>query len=685
MPYTKYILSLFLFCTLNAWAQKQVLHNEVMRSEQVCRHGLVFNEKVVFDDYERQAELLEDSIYLQYDRLNSHSFISNSQDYFSSFQAVWISDYFARLAIIPGTYDIITDMRNATYDYHILIFEEVDLEDGDTLVFSISEAQHEILLEGVDEEGVDFGELPGSSGKYFSFVFPENSQLISSSYSVPQYKNIHTNTFTERFLLYTSNLYYDLYDENKINLALFDPLYGVNSNITHNFEPSNYYHKQIRLDYREGGNNPKLGIFHVRELLLNGVWYLSKAGSQKELSQSSWEGQFYVSPAQVENYAHAWLPGIFIESATYPYYFGQPYDVFNDSVREGYGTQLPNWVMQSGGGIYNVGKGAVIPEFLFDNQGLSGNQARIYFGANTNYFGIHNEERREDQLFASYNILDETGSIIDSGTLGDFEDLLAENGRHSFQVINDHYDVGGRSGRAEYQAEFEVGMEDSNPPSLFCFQSLGVDGLPYDVLRKDEDASLLFAASDYYWLNENEHWYPLRLKELLIDSTGLFIKHENDAEWTTMNPEYFYQDSINGSYFRAELDEFTYSDTGFYDVRIRICDLSMNKVDYTLSPAFGVKDEFVGLPDNSSGYSVDLFDCYPNPFNDEININILKKNPQQSIINIYNSQGELVDASKTSSTEYCWKPEMHLPHEVYFIEVKSGEKSMIKKIIRLNR
>ncbi len=684
MTFTRYIFLLFLLCSLNVWAQKQILQEEVMRSEQLSRHSLIYNDKVAYDGFAGHQEILSDSVYLQYDRLNSHSFFSNSQYYFSSFQAVWISDYFARLAIVPGTYDIITDMRNATYDYHVLIYEEVDLEDGDTLVFSISEAQYEILLQGVDEAGTPFGELPGSSGKYFSFVFPENSQLISSSYSVPQNRNIHTNEFSERFLLYTSNLYYDLYEDNKVNMALFDPLYGVNTSVTQTFDPSDYFQEEIRLDFPEGVNDPRLGIFHVREIILDGVWYLSKAGSQKELSGNNWAGRFYVSPNSVSDYAHAWLPGVFIESPTYPYYFGQPYDIFNDSVREGYGTQVPNWVIQPAGGTYKLGKGSVIPKFIFDNEALSSNQSRIWFGANTNYFGIHNEERREDQLFAIYNILDDAGSIIDSGILGDFEEQLAGNGQHLFQVSNEHYVVGSRPGRAEYQAEFVLGQEDSNPPSLFSFQSLGMDGLPYDVLKKDEAASLLFAASDYYWLNENEHWYPLRLKELLIDSTALFVKHENDVEWTSKNLEYFYQDSINGSYFRADLNEFTYSDTGFYEVRIRICDLSMNKVDYTLSPAFGVRDEFVGLPGISSGDLTEQFLCFPNPFTKDLKIKVSDHATKEGIMNLYSFDGKLLESYSIEAIENRWNPPREMIPGIYFIEIKSGGKSAVKRIIKLD-
>ncbi|MCF8387254.1 MAG: T9SS type A sorting domain-containing protein [Bacteroidales bacterium] len=670
--------------TTAAWSQEHVLQHEVMRSEQVSRNGLIFNDEVLSMGAKYQGWMLQDTVYLQYDRLNSHSFISNAQHYFSSFQAIWISDYFAKLPVVAGTYDILTDMRNASWDYHILVHEEVWLKDGDTLIFSIGEAENEIAIEGLDENAIPFGELPGSASKYFSFVFPDTSLLISSSYSVPQNRNIHANNFSDRFLLYSSNMYYDLYDDNKVNMALFDPLYGVNNSIDLQFDPSEYYAENIKLHLPEGSENPRLGIFHVREIILDGVWYLSKAGTQKDITGDNWEGRFYVSDNSVENYRHAWLPGVFIESANYPYYFGQTYDVFNDSVREGFGTQVPNWVMQDEGGLFEVGNGAVIPEFLFDNQIVSGNKSKIYFGANTNYFGIHNEERREDQLFATYNILDETSTVVDNGILGDFEDLNTENGPHTFQVTNDHYIVGNRQGRSEYQAEFGLGQEDDNPPSLFCFQTLGVDGLPYDVLRKDEEASLLFAISDYYWLNENEHWYPLRLKELENDSTKLFIRHENDPEWTAVETEHFYQDTINGSYFRASLDAFTYADTGFYEVKLRFSDHYQNTVTYTLSPAFGLRDEFVGKPEMRTPDEENLLACYPNPFGDQVQIVVHEELPGHGQIRIYNVKGELIENNTAHDGRLVWNPDENLPRGIYFLEYSYADRRILKKIIRID-
>jgi hypothetical protein len=678
---TNILVLLSLNCMIVFGQIKHVLQ-EPMQSEHISKHSLVYNDEVVFDHSETNRNPLSDTVFLQYNRINSHSYISNSQYYFSSLQAVWVSDYFAKLPIIPGTYDILTDMRKTAYDYYILIYEEVELNHGDTLCFFVEDAANEIVLEGIDENGIPFENLSGSANKVFSFIFPENTLLISSSYSLTQNKNLHCNSFSDRFLLYTSNLYYDLYEENKINLVLFDPLYGLNNNVLQQFDISNYYRENLKLYFEKSTETPKLCIFHVREIVLDGVWYLSKVGIQKEVGDAGWEGCFYVSPNQAQNYAHAWLPGVFIEHSSYPYYFGETFDVYNDSVREGFGTQTPNWVMQAENGFFNVGKGAIIPNFIYDNCQISSSQSQIYFGANTNYFGINNEERREDQLFSPYNILDDEGNILENGILGDFEQYTTSREKYKFKVTNNRYYIGNRSGSSEYIAEFDLQNDDASPPSLFRFQTLNSEGLPFEILRKDETAALFFAASDYYWIDESQHWYPLRLKKLITDSTMLFIKHENNPDWEMLDLDYFYQDTINGSYFRTDLSNFTFSDTGFYDVKIRICDSSYNKVSYTLTPAFGVKSEFVGIKDNISTDNNLLFSCFPNPFSDQLKINIKSEKEFPFCFRVYNSQGVLIDEFVSTDKEINWIPSKNIEAGIYFIKVKYFNNSSVLKLVK---
>jgi Secretion system C-terminal sorting domain len=689
-----YFVCFLVFTWFSILAQKNVsisnnkvemVANEAFFTEHLSKNNIIFNDEYFPLSLEKEGEqrLLADTLYLQYDRINSNTFLCNSVNYFNSFQAVWVSTYFAKLAFVPGVYDILTDMRSSSFDYHIIIREQVDLKHSDTLFFAIAEAKNEISLDGRDEKNISFSNLDGSATKYYSFVFPENSQLISSSYSTPQHKTFHSGNFSDRFLLYTSNIYYDLSEEKKLNQVLFDPLYGLNESTIQQIPISEYQKQYLHLDFKPGASDPRLGIFQVREIILDNVWYVSLVGVQRPLPGDFWEGKFYITPNQATGYSHAWLPGVYSYAGSYPYYYGRPFEIYQDSTRAGYGPDTPNWVIQAEGNHFDLAQGAVVPVFLFENTKIGTDQARVYFGGNTVYFGINNEERREDILTAPYSLLDKNGNLLDGGFLAGFEQYIGTAESNQFLVSNDSYILDGKVGSSSYKATFDLNQEDANPPSLFFLKSINAEGLPSDVLRKDEPASLLFAASDYYWINQSEHWYPLRLKDLLSDSTQLFIKQKNATEWIKSELEEVRQDTINGTYYRADLSNFTHSDTGAYDAKIRIVDMDMNAVDYQLAPVFVVRKEFVGIEQQSNKGGDKQLLCSPNPFGNKVNFSFENKTAEMLKLTVYSHQGEIVKKIQTRETSIDWVPDKKLAAGIYYAILEQKQHSLCKKIIKL--
>lgn len=251
--------------------------------------------------------------------------------------------------------------------------------------------------------------------------------------------------------------------------------------------------------------------------------------------------------------------------------------------------------------------------------------------------------------------------------IGDLIFPLAEN-KYKLSVYCDQVEVAGIKGYTIVDTEFDLRMNDKNPPYISMFQILS-DGNVNNVLDSESENIIRMRVDD------ND----------LIEEVKLNYIGDSEPEWKELLIE------LKDDVYEAELPKLS---NNYYSLRIEACDVSGNSIKVDMEPAFKYnKVTSLNEMDNKTGGEFSL-SCYPNPFNHETILSIKPpKNFNEDIsINIFNILGErkftLVKnklIAKESSLK--WKAVdnegNNLPSGIYIIQMKGGDKIICKKLLLL--
>lgn len=179
----------------------------------------------------------------------------------------------------------------------------------------------------------------------------------------------------------------------------------------------------------------------------------------------------------------------------------------------------------------------------------------------------------------------------------------------------------------------------------------------------------IFKSSDY-----GETWVHLDINasiaDMVIDSEdniyigcdweggppGIFKSSDNGETWVTLN---------SGLQQYPYVSKLVISPTGFL-----YC-ISSHLLYRSVLPVTTIVEE-----QNKNIY----FDIYPNPVSNVLNINFNDKH-FNGILNIYNTQGQIVDKILLNNQKKCQYSVSNLNTGIYFIEMKTSKKLITKKII----
>ncbi len=253
-----------------------------------------------------------------------------------------------------------------------------------------------------------------------------------------------------------------------------------------------------------------------------------------------------------------------------------------------------------------------------------------------------------------------------AGAIFDTLDFSVGPGKYTYSIINDKVEVAGIAGGVQVDAEFDLTLEDKNPPYMDFFQ-ITEDGVLTNVLHGKENAKIAVRAYD----------------NVAIKNVSLQVESFTTLERTNLEISY------NPPFYEAEIP-FLEDDS--YALYLTISDSSNNKITTFMDPAF-VVDRTTSI--NEGGKPVSSFEIasvYPNPFNSrtKIRVNLGVKNFKKSKIEIYNILGKQIKSYKNKfirpgSTTIIWDgtndKNTDVASGVYFIYLKGGGKFTIKKCI----
>jgi len=511
-------------------------------------------------------------IQLKFEMPNSIFILATTDKLYQPSEATYTDLYTAELNVPNGNYDFMSGMRMSDTTY-ICIKKNLNLTGADVITISKNESKNEIHIDGKDEYGRHFVDLPEY---YYSLMlfnkrkFPHALSFFGKSW------NYFISDIPESHILHCYQ--YSTDGDSVYRAISFKPVSNYVSDIIFTNKPEDLVKRKVRLLYDNKVITSAV-TFGLYNLFTNDVGQtlegIDGGGKIIPIANKYWEGyvvrneqtddnpdfkfslnalnsyppnpwsySFVSAPMRVKNKqffmgpTNEITPDIFIEEdPTRPFIIGD--DIVFAKAEY---TMKWNYISQR---IYFTGQ-------MGDSRDCSGN---IYY----------------------YKIYDANNLIIDSGHTEIFDQISSFQGPH---LKTQYYQVGhsrfADSSIAMLTSVFGKGESNLAPPSLTSLQFRNSSGRPADSVGKFENTQLRFS---------------LKNPNLNEQSVKVEIKDYHATTWSAYTPvKIAVHDSI-GSLFALQLDSSKCKFIRLLSVKISYADNSGNSGEWLLDPALKINRE----------------------------------------------------------------------------------------------
>lgn len=169
-----------------------------------------------------------------------------------------------------------------------------------------------------------------------------------------------------------------------------------------------------------------------------------------------------------------------------------------------------------------------------------------------------------------------------------------------YVATRDGLNVAGRPSRGEVEARFGSDPSDFDAPTLTTLRVLDAQGRAASRLARNSNASLFFAAGDYFYPPNTPRDRFGSTRDLKREATRVSYRPHGSAGWIPLTPVHQGSDlgDVNllqrfpaGEMYRADLSSATRAGTDAVDLRIEIEDVAGNRTTWTQSPAIVLTGE----------------------------------------------------------------------------------------------
>ncbi len=292
------------------------------------------------------------------------------------------------------------------------------------------------------------------------------------------------------------------------------------------------------------------------------------------------------------------------------------------------------------------------------------------------YKGFYGEVRESDffntQIEAKYN-----GNIIYSGSYTNFNGFPA-NGQIELTLINTNAQIEDFIGKNTTKISYNASEADI-PPTLQMLQFRDPLQSVTNIFESPDNVSVRLAAGDFQYDTVN----------------GIFIYNEgNNVEfyyslrdqenWTelelTKYSEYFQAPGF-GDYYEGSLESvYVPENNSWFDVKVICTDAAGNKQEQIVSPAFQIHQATMGIEEtDKSGFAV-----YPNPFTNELNIQLpegVKGNYNFKITDLNGKTVYSQNRNADSAKSFMWNGSS-FPKGIYLLSIENNGKVIARKVIK---
>jgi len=506
----------------------------------------------------------------------------------------------------------------------------------------------------------------------FLFDYPANYARLSFLTPVLLWSDsLYVSTISDRFTIYASELYHDLGAGNKIYLAQYEPLRGVNENFRLLNEPTDYVQQNLKITIPEKCPrvlNPGIELmlaWHSGDETLSAPdrgWAGLVAG-RLLFGEGSWSGRLYHTPDKHEfrgaTTVFQGLVDTTLAAHAEPYIRTEIFRVVNNQLGSFVDhAPSPNIYLSSSGGTMRFGDTPIYPLVQYDD--LNGSEIAIW----PQFFGSLGELRFNDYLLTEYALFDEVrDTLVAQGRFVDpngrvrtrFVVSPAPRSRYRFEMTNSGYFVGDVRSSGKMTAHFDTRQQDATPPTITSFKLLNSRGEPVGHLAHREPAAVEFSGADYA--------YTRAYNQIAPDSTRLYIREWGTESWIPQELEITLHDQTGpghrpiGYYYRGQLTGLFDLDSAAVDIKIHLRDRNGNSSDWVLSPAFSIGDFSANDDPSETPLPLEftLHANYPNPFNPTTTIRYDLPQRTRVTLRIYNILGQSVKTLVDAIEDGGWK------------------------------
>lgn len=295
----------------------------------------------------------------------------------------------------------------------------------------------------------------------------------------------------------------------------------------------------------------------------------------------------------------------------------------------------------------------------------------------TSYIGRYGEGRESD-IFNTDVLLKKDGNILFEGIYPDFlwTDPI-QTGNIELNFTNSNTLVDQIQGKTETKLSFNAGNPDNIPPTLQMLQFRNEANEIIDRFTDGEEGFVRLAAGDFEYNSEIRSltYVPGNQVKFLYSSHG-----END--WTELPLTHYPEELVPlayGDYYEASLASInTESPDAWFDVKIICTDEAGNKQEQTISPAFQLNSTLVIDEIIDSGFRI-----YPNPFTEEINVQLPETIKGNYYFRIHDLAGKMIHQTQqsTDAKSFRWNGKS-LPKGIYILSIENNGKINATRLIK---
>ncbi|MDR3609211.1 MAG: S8 family serine peptidase [Ignavibacteriaceae bacterium] len=620
-------------------------------------------------------------LVLNFDSPNNQFLICNKDTFISSFSRPdynWLSKSY-KLAMPSGQYNIWA--YNMLGDNNNMMGQRINIKEGimvnryTALDINFSDCIYDIKFKGVDETGNDFNLLNNAQN---DVIFQDTDSTVGVSMEYLGDNNIFlkSSPLPYNISIIAAQYQKDQIINNKLRLIQYPYAFGLSKSITFTNKASDFLSQTINLQLRpdKPTQSASFGFGSYRCGIID---------SSGWIRTNKWQGTLYMTRPFTKDFGYCVFlmtdlddPDIWSSNTWFRMY---PISISDDSFQIhvlDYKNPVA-FISTPDKGTLNLGDGIITPvsHHYIDTYG-----SRFTFGNDSRFRGHLGEERTSDIKYASYELRNNSGLPIDSGSVFNPHSSIIDPGNYKFILKNNHFTVNGNYSNSTLTTEFNVDQNIYPIPEIDNIKVLNCLGYPVSKLDPNETGEINITVYD-----ERKNIQDS------ISKVHIYIKNTTSADWEELKyKKTQIQSGYLNTYFfsAAGLNKY---DKAAVDMKVIIHNIYGNIAEYLVQPAFIVGEYLsqrtIDSAKSSHELYYDLSNNYPNPFNPQTNINYTIPVKSHVEIKVYDVLGrevaKLVDAEQDEGKYKINFNASRLSSGIYFYSIRAGAYVKTKKMLLL--